>query len=342
MPEKPKIAFFEAHEWEKPYLKEKLKNHNILFFKDTINEANIEKFKDADVVSVFIYSKLDKALINKLKNLKLIATRSTGFDHIDLNECRKRKINVCNVPTYGENTVAEHTFALILNLTRKTHKAWERTRRLDFSQEGLRGIDLRGKTLGVIGVGNIGKHVIRIAKGFEMDVVAFDVFKIKGLEKKLGFKYVNFDTLLKKSDIISLHCPYNKKTYHLINKNNIKKIKKDALLINTARGALIETSALVNALDSGILSGAGLDVLEDECLIKEDAQVMSKNFPDKCDMRIILDDHILAKKDNVIITPHNAFNSVEALQRILDTTVENIKGFLNNKRVNAVDTRRRF
>ena len=332
----PKIAFFEAHEWEKPYLKEKLKNHNILLFKDTINEANINKFKDADIVSVFIYSKLDDKILNKLKNLKLIATRSTGFDHIDLNECRKRKITVCNVPAYGENTVAEHTFALILNLTRKIHKAWERTRRLDFSQEGLRGIDLRGKTLGVIGVGNIGKHVVRIAKGFEMDVIAFDVFKINGLEKKLGFKYVNFEYLLGNSDIISLHCPYNKKTHHLINKNNIKKIKKGALLINTARGALIETNALVNALDSGILSGAGLDVLEDECLIKEDAQVMSRHFPDKCDMKVILQDHILAKKDNVIITPHNAFNSVEALQRILDTTIGNIRGFLKKKAINKV------
>lgn len=339
---KPKIAFFEAHEWEKPYLKEKLKGYNVLFFKGTINEANIDKFKDADIVSVFIYSKVDKALINKLKNLRLVSTRGTGFDHIDLDECRKRKITVCNVPTYGENTVAEHTFALILSLTRKTHKAWERTRRLNFSQEGLMGIDLRGKTLGVIGVGNIGKHVIRIAKGFEMDVVAFDVFKIRGLEKKFGFKYVNFDALLKKSDIISLHCPYNKKTYHLINKSNIKKIKKGALLINTARGALIETNALVNALDSEILSGAGLDVLEDECLIKEDAQVMSKHFPDKCDMKVILQDHILAKKDNVIITPHNAFNSVEALQRILDTTVDNIRHFLNNKSINIVSTRRRF
>ena len=332
----PKIAFFETEEWEKPYLKDKLKGYNISFFNDSIDKVDINKFKDSDIVCVFIYSKLDKTLIDKLKNLKLIATRSTGFDHIDLSECRKRKIIVCNVPAYGENTVAEHTFALILNLTRKIHKAWERTRRLDFSQEGLRGIDLRGRTLGVIGVGNIGKHVIRIAKGFEMGVIAFDVFKIKGLEKKLGFKYVNFDYLLRNSDIISLHCPYNKKTHHLINKKNIAKIKKGALLINTARGALIETKALVNALDSGILSGAGLDVLEGECFVKEDAQVMSKNFPDKCDMKVVLQDHILAKKDNVIITPHNAFNSKEALQRILDTTVANIKGFVNGKAVNKV------
>ncbi|MDP6600071.1 MAG: hydroxyacid dehydrogenase [Candidatus Woesearchaeota archaeon] len=331
-----KIAFFETEEWEKPYLKEKLKGYNILFFNDTINKVNINKIKDVDIVSIFIYSKLNGAAINKLKNLKLIATRSTGFDHIDLKECKKRNIVVCNVPNYGENTVAEHTLALILNLTRRIHKAWERTRRLDFSQEGLRGIDLKGKTLGVIGVGSIGQHVIRMAKGFEMNVTAFDVAKVKGLEKKLGFKYVSFDYLLRNSDIISLHCPYNKKTHHLINKNNIKKIKKRALLINTARGGLIETGSLVNALDSGILRGAGLDVLEDECYVKEDTQVMSRHFPKKCDMKLILENHILAKKDNVIITPHNAFNSIEAIERILDTTADNIKSFLKKKVINKV------
>ena len=336
----PKIAFFEAEEREKPYFRAKLKGYDVAFFDHPIDEDNAIKAKDFDVISVFIYSKITKKVLGKLKNARLIATRGTGFDHIDAAECRKRKITVCNVPAYGENTVAEHTFALILSLTRKIHKAWERTRRLDFSQEGLVGTDLQGKTLGVIGVGNIGRHVIRIAKGFEMDVIAFDILKNKKLEKKLRFKYVPFDYLLMNSDIITLHCPYNKKTHHLINKGNIKKIKKGALLVNTARGALIETSALVNALDSGILSGAGLDVLEDECLIKEDAQVMSKHFPKKCDMKIILEDHILAKKDNVIITPHNAFNSKEALQRILDTTVANIKGFVNNKVVNKVDASR--
>ncbi len=331
-----KIAFFETEEWEKPYIKNRLKGLNIAFFDGIINEANADKIWDFDVVSIFIYSNINKKILDKLKNLKMIATRSTGFDHIDLRGCRKRNITVCNVPNYGENSVAEHTFALILSLTRKIHKAWERTRNLDFSDKGLRGTDLQGKTLGVVGVGSIGKHAIRIAKGFEMNVIAFDVFRNKKLEEEFGFKYVGFDYLLKNSDIITLHCPYNKKTHHLINKNNINKIKNGALLINTSRGALIDTDALVYALDKGILSGAGLDVLEDECYIKEDAQVMSKNFPKKCDMRIILEDHILAKKDNVIITPHNAFNSVEALQRILDTTTDNIKGFLSNKSINEV------
>ena len=332
----PKIAFFETEEWEKPYLIQKLKRHKLYFFGDILNEKSANKAKDADIISIFIYSKISKKVLGKLKKLELIVTRSTGFDHIDLKECKKRKIAVCNVPYYGENTVAEHTFALILDLTRKIHKAWERTRKLDFSQAGLRGTDLRGKTLGVIGVGSIGKHVIRMANGFEMNVIAYDIFKNKKLAKELNFRYAGFDYLLKNSDIITLHCPYNRKTHHLINKKNMNKIKKGALLINTARGALIETDALVKALDKAILSGAGLDVLEEECHVKEDHQVMSKNFPKKCDMHIILENHILAKKDNVIVTPHNAFNSVEALQRILDTTADDIEGFLKRKVVNEV------
>ncbi|MBS3101819.1 hydroxyacid dehydrogenase [Candidatus Woesearchaeota archaeon] len=333
----PKIAFFEIEDWEKPYLKQKLKGHNLYFSEEHLNEKNAVKVKDFDIVSVFIYSSINKNVLSKLKKLKLIATRSTGFDHIDLKECKKRGIIVCNVPHYGENTVAEHTFALILNLTRKIHKAWEKTKELDFSQQGLRGIDLSGRTLGVVGVGSIGRHVIRIARGFEMNVIAFDVFENKKLEKELGFKYVNFDYLLKNSDIITLHCPYSKKTHHLLNKKNIKKIKKGALLINTARGALIETDALLKALQKGGLGGAGLDVLEEECYVREDKEVMSRHFPKECDLRIILENHALAKMGNVIITPHNAFNSVEALQRILDMTIENIKFFLKKKIVNEVN-----
>ena len=333
----PKIAFFEIEDWEKPYLKQKLKGHNLYFSEEHLNEKNAVKVKDFDIVSVFIYSSINKNVLSKLKKLKLIATRSTGFDHIDLKECKKRGIIVCNVPHYGENTVAEHTFALILNLTRKIHKAWEKTKELDFSQQGLRGIDLSGRTLGVVGVGSIGRHVIRIACGFEMNVIAFDVFENKKLEKELGFKYVNFDYLLKNSDIITLHCPYSKKTHHLLNKKNIKKIKKGALLINTARGALIETDALLKALQKGGLGGAGLDVLEEECYVREDKEVMSRHFPKECDLRIILENHALAKMGNVIITPHNAFNSVEALQRILDMTIENIKFFLKKKIVNEVN-----
>src|SRR3989344_1754567 len=332
-----KIAFFELEPWEKEYFLKNLKSYKLQFIDKHLNEKNINQITDVDAIGIFIYSAVNRKILDKLPNLKLITTLSTGFDHIDIKECKKRGIIVCNVPHYGENTVAEHTFALILNLTRKIHKAWEKTKELDFSQQGLRGIDLSGRTLGVVGVGSIGRHVIRIARGFEMNVIAFDVFENKKLEKELGFKYVNFDYLLKNSDIITLHCPYSKKTHHLLNKKNIKKIKKGALLINTARGALIETDALLKALQKGGLGGAGLDVLEEECYVMEDKEVMSRHFPKECDLRIILENHALAKMGNVIITPHNAFNSVEALQRILDMTIENIKFFLKKKIVNEVN-----
>ncbi|MDP3766141.1 MAG: NAD(P)-dependent oxidoreductase [Nanoarchaeota archaeon] len=331
-----KIAFFELEDWEKGYLAKNLKNCNLKFIDSHLDEKNAAQAKDFDAIGVFIYSIVDKKILESLPNLRLIVTLSTGFDHIDLKECKKRKITVCNVPHYGENTVAEHTFALILNLTRKIHKAYERTVKGDFTVEGLRGIDLQGKTIGVIGAGGIGRHVIRMAKGFEMKVIAYDKFKSSRLAKKLGFKYVSLDYLLKNSDIITLHTPYSKSTHHMINKKAISKMKKDVLVINTARGAIIDTSALLDGLQSGKIGGAGLDVLEGECFIKEERQLLSRNFMKECDLKTVLQDHLLLKRPNVIVTPHNAFNSWEALHRILDTTILNINSFLRKKPANAV------
>ncbi len=337
MPKKPfKIAFFELEQWEKEYLLNNLKHCQLQFIEDHLNENNMNQIKDADAIGIFIYSVVNKKILEKLPNLKLIVTLSTGFDHIDIKECRKRKITVCNVPHYGENTVAEHTFALILNLTRMIHKAYERTVRGDFSIEGLRGTDLRGKTLGVIGAGSIGQHVIRIAKGFEMKVIAFDKFKNLKLAKRLGFRYVSSDYLLRNSDIITLHLPYNKSTHHLINKQAISKMKNGVIIVNTARGGVIETSALLEGLQLGKIAGAGLDVLEEECFIKEEKQILSKHFLKECNLKTVLQNHILLKQDNVIITPHNAFNSWEALHRILDTTILNINSFLKKKLINVV------
>lgn len=331
-----RAAFFEIEDWEKEYIKRRLKL-KLDIFEHELNEQVLKKIKDIEILSVFIYSKITKELIRKLPKLKLIATMSTGYDHIDAEECKKRKITVCNVPSYGENTVAEHTFALILALSRKICQSYDRTKKGDFSLEGLRGFDLKDKTIGVIGVGRIGQHVIKIAKGFEMNVLAFDLRKDEKLAKELGFKYASLNEILKNSDIITLHVPYNKQTHHMLNKKNIKLIKKGALLINTARGGLIETEALVKALADKTLSGAGLDVLEEECEIKEEKQLLSKKFPMECDLKTILENHILLEQENVIITPHNAFNSNEALKRILDTTIENIKAFQKGKPINVVN-----
>ena len=331
-----KIAFFEVEDLEKQYLNEKLKSVEVSFFNEPLSLENIDSVKDCQIVSPFIYSNINQEILEKLPNLKMIATRSTGFDHIDSDFAKKMKINVCNVPFYGENTVAEHAFALILALSRKIVDSVARTRVGDFSLDGLMGFDLKGKTLGVIGMGHIGLHVARIAKGFEMNVLAYDLHQDKKESKKLGFKYVSLNDLLSQSDIITLHAPDNKETHHIINSNNVSQIKKGAYLINTARGGLVETTALVKALDDGILSGAGLDVLEEECFIKEEAQLLSKKFPETCDLRTTLANHILLKQKNVIITPHNAFDSKEALIRILDETILNIESFIKRKPINIV------
>lgn len=321
-----KIGFFEVEDWEKEILKRKLNSHELFFSQEPLEDA-----KDYDIISPFIYSNIDKKVLKSSK-LKYIATRSTGFDHIDLKEAKKRGVMVSNVPYYGDNTVAEHTFALILALSRKLYPSIERTKKGDFSLEGLRGFDLEGKTIGIVGLGHIGVCVARIAKGFGMNILAYDIKK----GKEPDIKYMSFNDLLKKSDIISLHVPYDKKTHHMINKDNIKLIKKGAYLINTARGGLVETEALAEALDKKIIAGAGLDVLEEECFIKEEKELLSKEFPKTCNLKTVLRNHILIKQDNVVMTPHNAFNSKEALLRILETTVENIESFINKNPINLV------
>ena len=336
-----KIAFFEIERWEEPILKEQLRGHELFFSARPLGKSDLKKVKDFDILSVFIYSYLKKEMLSSFTKLKLITTRSTGFDHIDTEECKKRKIAVANVPTYGENTVAEHTFALLLALSRKIIESVGRTRRGNFDLEGLRGFDLKGKTLGVIGCGNIGRHVVRIAKGFEMNVLVFDVKPDTAFAKLHGFRYVPMNNLLAESDIVTLHAPLNTHTFHLLNAQNMKLLKKGALLINTARGGLIETDALVQALKKKHLAGVALDVLEEECEIREERQLLSSHFKqhtaNKCDIQVALENHILLAQDNVIITPHNAFNSNEALMRILETDLANIRGFLKKDKLNLVN-----
>ena len=335
MGEITRLAFFEIRDWETRYLRKKLKGHSLKFYSETLNSDNVQQVKDFDVISVFIYSKVDKKIIQEFTNLELIATRSTGFDHVDLEECRKKKITVCNVSSYGENTVAEHTFALILSLSRNICKACVKRLAYDFSIEGLKGFDLKGKTLGVVGAGRIGLHVIRIAKGFGMNILAYDVNQNTLLSEVLGFEYVPLEQLLGRSDIITLHVPYNKFTHHLINEDTTKLIKKGAILINTSRGGVVDTEALIRALDRKTIAGAGLDVLEGEELIKEEKQLLY----DQKKLEVLsnlVKGHILLSKENVIFTPHIAFYSQEALERILETTAQNITAFLSGNPQNTV------
>lgn len=332
------IIVMGAEKWEIPLFKKGLKKQHIQFIAEPLTAKNVSKVKGVDVISVFVHSPMDRSILRQLPKLKMIATRSTGFDHIDLKECKKRRIVVSNVPAYGDNTVAEHTFALMLALSRKVIQSVERTRRGNFSLEGLRGNDLKGKTLGVIGTGKIGRNVAHIgSEGFGMHVIAYDKFPNREWARECGISYVSLNQLLVQSDIITLHVPLMKETYHLMDIKNIGTIKKGALLINTSRGAVVETRALVKALKTGILSGAGLDVLEEECEMKEEAELLTSEFRKKCNVETLLEQHMLLEMDNVIITPHNAFNSEEALHRLVQTTVENIEAFLKGKPANVVE-----
>jgi len=332
----PKITFFEIEPWEKDYLKKKLKGNPLRFLEEPLGNGNAAEARDSDIISVFIHSNISRDILKKLPKLKSIATRSTGFDHIDIAECKKRGIAVCNVPYYGENTVAEHTFALILSLSRNIHKSYVRTLKNDFSISGLTGFDLKGKTIGVVGGGNIGKHVIRMAQGFEMKVLVFDLVQDKILARQMGFNYVPLDTLLKQADIVTLHLPYNKHTHHLMDKTKLALLKTTALLINTSRGGIIDTDALINVLRQKKIAGAGLDVLENECDLIEERTLLTKEFSQKCDLKTLVENHLLLNMPHVIITPHNAFNTKEALMRILETDIENIKSFQKKKAINLI------
>jgi len=333
------ISFLGVEKWEQDYLKEKLgpiKGLSLSFFSKSLSSSILKKIKDTRILAVFVWSRVDGQVINQLSKLRFISTMSTGFDHIDLDGCKQNNIKVSNVPFYGDDTVAEHTFALILALSRKIYESIERTKRGDFTLDGLQGFDLNGKTIGIIGLGHIGERVAEIATGFNMKILASDPKKNLKFAKRFKVKYVGLDNLLSHSDIISLHAPYNEETHHLINKSNINKIKKGAVLINTARGGLVDTDAILVALDKKILSGAGLDVLEEECFIKEEKELLTKPFQKTCDLRTVLQGHLLAHDKRVLVTPHNAFNSSEALLRILDTTVDNINGYLQKRPINLV------
>ena len=319
-----KIAFFGVKSWEREIIEReisKLDVYGIGIFEKEIQD-DLKLAAKYDIISTFVYCDMNKVNLSKLPNLKMIATRSTGTDHIAVDECKKRKILVSNVALYGSRTVAEYSFALLLAVARKVVVAHQSVEEGEFNPEGLSGVDLYGKTIGIIGVGEIGKNVAKIAKGFGMNVLGVD--KKKGVK---GIKYVSLEECLKKSDFVTLHVPAIKETFHLINKENIKLMKAGSFLINTARGAVVETEAIVWALNKGILAGAGLDVTEEEAMVESMSVVMSKKMS-KDDLQEIVSFHMLRDRDDVVFTPHNAFNTKEAIERIVKTTVDNISKFM--------------
>ena len=331
-----KITLFDLEDWEREACERLADEHELTFVAEPLSEQNVADHSDAEVVSGFIFSSFGDQVIDRLPSVKLIATRSTGFNHVSIERCRERGITVCNVPTYGSHTVAEHVFALLLTISHKMDAAIDRTRKGDFSPKGLQGFDLQGKTIGIIGTGGIGRATIRLAKGFGMDVLAFDVRPDEDAARELGFQYLGMDDLLARSDIVSLHVPANEQTRHLISGDEFEKMKRGAVLINTARGDVVETKSLVRALAEQKLSAAGLDVLPDEPVIREEAELLRSVYEERRDLTTLLANHVLVHMRNVIVTPHSAFNTREAVQRILDTTVENIRAFAKGEPINVV------
>lgn len=333
-----KTVFFETENWECDFLRRVCGDHDVVFVAEQLDATTAQLYKDADVISTFVHSDLSGSVLEHFEHLKFIATRSTGFDHIDLEYCNENAIPVSNVPVYGDHTVAEHVFALLLAISHNIPEAINRTRRGDFSQTGLRGFDLQGKTLGVIGTGNIGKRVVEIAQGFSMKVLACDTKPDAAFAEKHAMPYVDMQTLLEQSDCITLHVPGGKATEHLLSEKEFSRMKDGVVLINTARGTLVDVKALLRALAEGKVAAAGLDVLPDEPSIREEAEMLRSFFSKKHDLETLLADHVLLHMRNVIITPHSAFNTTEAVARILHTTVGNIECFMNAKPQNVVNS----
>jgi len=330
------IAFFDTATWEQSFVQRHigaLFGHKLHFFPESLSKKHIEKLQDVDIISLFVQSKLTAEIVRQLPKLKMVALRSTGFDNVDVIECARHGVVVCNVPAYGDNTVAEHTFGLLLSLARHIHTSFDRDKNMDFTIKDLVGFDLKKKTIGVVGGGKIGMNVAKIAHGFGMKVFVYDKMQNNFYTDILDFEYVDLERIYAESDIITLHLPYLAQTHHIIDRKAIRKMKKGVILLNAARGALIETDALLYGLESGRIAKAGLDVLEEEEFL---------THPHSFDARhpkqatLLVQNRKIIEHPNVLYTPHNAFNTQEALERIETTNVENIKSFLRGKVTNQV------
>jgi D-lactate dehydrogenase len=308
-----KILFFDADEDLKKFAQNcKIDGVQYIFFDEpfySINPKKLEKFSDSEIISVFTHSShIPNEKLDLFKNLKLITTRSTGVNHIDLDYCKKRKISVCNVPNYGAITVAEFAFGLLLSLTRKIPKASFDMRHGNVFLPNYTGIDLNGKTIGVIGTGSIGRHIIQLAQGFGMKVIAYDLYQNPSLTEL----YTNsLNQLYQKSDVISLNIPSTPENRHFLNKEAFSKMKDGAYFINTSRGGVVDENALLEALQTGKLSGAALDVLRTE--------PMSENC-------------VLADAPNILVTPHTAWGPLATRKRLVDIVVNTLSDFLQVKR----------
>lgn len=331
-----KIAIYDATDQDKDFFSTNLAGHQLAFIEDELDEHNADA--SAEVVSVFVSSKVTSAVVDRLTSLKCLATRSTGYNHCDIDALKRRNAALLTVPTYGEHTVAEYTFGLLLSLSRKLPKAFSAARSGDGEHTALEGFDLAEKTLGIIGAGRIGQNVARIANGFSMNVIAYDPMPKEDVASQIGFSYVPLDKLLAEADIVTIHVPLTNDNSHLINNEKLQAMKQGCVLINTARGELVDTKALIESLTSGHLAGAALDVIEGEELIDSDEELalLRSNKLDPSALTHSLEINVLKTMPNVLITSHNAFNTKEAVGRINQTTANNITAFLAGNPVNEV------
>jgi D-lactate dehydrogenase len=317
-----KVAFFSTKSYDQEYFEKcnQGTGHDLSFFETSLNKHTASLSNGFEAVCVFVNDTLDKSTIEKLSEngIKLIALRCAGFNNVDLEAAAANDIKIVRVPAYSPQAVAEHAVALILTLNRKTHKAYNRVRENNFSLERLIGFNLYGKTVGIIGTGIIGIAFAKIMLGFGCKIIAYDIKPSQEL-KDLGIAYEGIDDLLAKSDIISLHCPLNAETHHLLNAEAFVKMKTGAMLINTGRGALIDTTAVVNALKNEKLGYLGIDVYEQESglFFKDHSETVNKD-----------DDFLrLLSFPNVLITGHQGFFTKEALEQIATVTLENLTDF---------------
>ena len=314
-----KIAVFSTKSYDRQYLDEanQAAGHELFYFETSLNQKTARLSENFEGVCIFVNDYLNRSTIATLatKNIRLIALRCAGFNNVDINSATKYKMRILRVPAYSPHAVAEHAVALILTLNRKTHKAYNRVKELNFSLERLTGFDLYGKTIGVIGTGRIGAVFCEIMRGFGCRIIAHDKFPSAKLIVK-GVEYKKLPELLSKSDIISLHCPLTPDTKYIINQKTLNMVKNGAMLINTSRGMLVDTKAVIAALKVGKLGYFGLDVYEQE----------ENLFFRDLSETIIQDDNIarLMSFPNVLITAHQAFFTNTALRQIAATTIKNI------------------
>lgn len=337
-----KTVFFDVDGITKEYLSSRqICNGDVVMIRESmenISKEQYEKIKDAEVLSVFVHTalKMNETTLSRYPNLKLIATRSTGYDHIDLEYCKSRHIEVVNVPKYGEATVAEFAFGALLCLSRRIIQA-----RNDMKENMVRmneyiGFDLYDHTIGIIGLGAIGRHAAKLAKGFGMNVLAYDLYPNEEFQRIYNIHYVSLDELYAKSDVITLHAPSTKENYHLLDEKAFEKMKDGVIVVNTARGDLIDPEALYKYLVKGKVAGAALDVLENEdFLLHDDIIMQDQDISKEFAMSTIANSKLMQHR-NVIMTPHIAFNSIDAVHRILNTTLSNINSFCEGKVVNSV------